>query len=91
MYICSIVYFQDRAARLFQCFSENQMKGNTDKCHLLMTKDIKEDKSSEIHIGKSTINSSDCEKLLGIIKLFQNFIFEDQVLDLYKKPKNYEH
>ena len=27
---------------------------------------ITKDKSSEIHIGKSIIKSSDCEKLLGI-------------------------
>ena len=43
-------------------FSENQIKENTDKCHLLMTKD----ESSETHIGKSIIKSSDIEKLLNI-------------------------
>ena len=29
-----VIYLQDGAARLFQWFFENQMKGNTDKCHL---------------------------------------------------------
>ena len=66
MYIYIYIYIhhpQDGAARLlFRWFSENQVKGNTDKCHLLMTKD----KSSEIHIGKSIMKSSDCEKLLCI-------------------------
>ena len=38
------------------------MKGNTDNCHLLMTKD----KSLEISIGESIVKSSDCKKLLGI-------------------------
>ena len=38
------------------------MKGNTDKCHLLLSKD----EPSEIHIGDSIIESSTCEKLLGI-------------------------
>ena len=38
------------------------MKGNADKCHLLIAKD----KSSEIHRGESIIKSSDSEKLLGI-------------------------
>ena len=44
------------------------MKGNTDECHLLMTKD----KSSEIHV--SVIKSSDCEKLLGI-KIYSKIHF----------------
>ena len=30
----------DAAAKLFQWFSDNQMKGNTDKCHLLLSKDL---------------------------------------------------
>ena len=38
------------------------MKGNTNKCHLLLRKN----KSPEIHIGEFIIKSSDCEKLLGI-------------------------
>ena len=29
----SYLYLQDGAGRLFQWFPENQMKGNTDKCH----------------------------------------------------------
>ena len=36
----------------FKWVSENQMKGNKDKCHLLMNKN----KSSEIRIGKSIIS-----------------------------------
>ena len=46
----------------FKRVSENQMKGNTDKCHLLKIKD----KSLEIHIGDSIIRSSVYEKPLGI-------------------------
>ena len=38
------------------------MKGNTDKCHLLLSKD----ESFEIHIGDYIIKRSTCEKLLGI-------------------------
>ena len=37
--------------RLFKRVPENQMKGNTDKYHLLMSKE----KSSEIHIGEFII------------------------------------
>ena len=42
-----ITSLQDAAAKLFKWFSDNQMKGNTDKCYLLLSKD----ESSEIHIG----------------------------------------
>ena len=30
----------DAAAKLFKWFSDNQMKGNTDKCHLVLSKDL---------------------------------------------------
>ena len=57
-----ITSLQNAAAKLFKWFSDNQMRANTDKCHLLLSKD----ESSEIHIGDSVIESSTCEKLLGI-------------------------
>ena len=44
-----ITYLPDAAAKLFKWISGNQMKGNTDKCHLLLSKD----ESAEIHIGDS--------------------------------------
>ena len=47
-----ITSLQDAAAKFFKCFSENQMKENTDKCHLLLSKG----ESSEIHIGDSIIS-----------------------------------
>ena len=57
-----ITSLQDAAAKLFKWFSGNQMKGNTDKCHLLLSKD----ESCEIHIGDSITKRSTCEKLFGI-------------------------
>ena len=56
------------------------MKGNTDKCHLLLSKD----EPSEIHIGDSLIESSICEKLLGI-KIYSKLRFHDHIQDLYNK------
>ena len=47
-----ITSLQDAAAKFFKCFSENQMKENTDKCHILLSKG----ESSEIHIGDSIIS-----------------------------------
>ena len=69
-----ITSLQDAAAKLFKWFSDNQMKGNTDKCHLLLSKD----ESSEIHIGDSIIESRTCEKLLGI-KIHSKFRFNDHI------------
>ena len=40
---------QESSEKLFQCFSDNQMKANTDKCHLI----VSTDKSLEIQIGES--------------------------------------
>ena len=63
IYYTYILYLQNNgAARLFKWVSENQMKRNTDKCHLLLSKH----KSSEIQIGECIIRSSDYGKLLGI-------------------------
>ena len=53
---------QDAAVKLFKWFSDNQMRVNTDKCHLLLSKD----ESSEICIWDYIIESNTCEKLLGI-------------------------
>ena len=75
-----ITSLQDAAAKLFKWFSDNQMKGNTDKCHLLLSKD----ESSEIHIGDSIIESSTCEKLLAI-KIDSKLRFDDHIQDLYNK------
>ena len=57
------------------------MKENTDKCDLLLSKD----KSSEIHIGDSVVESSTCKKLLGI-KIDSKLCFDDHIQDLCNKP-----
>ena len=48
--------------RLFKWFSDNQMKANKDKCHLLLSNKEK----VTMKIGETEIKSSNCEKLLGI-------------------------
>ena len=50
------------AKSLFKWSSDNQMKANPSKCHLL----ISFRSQSELKIGNVTIKSSICEKLLGI-------------------------
>ena len=56
------------------------MKGNTDKCHLLLSKY----ESSEIHIRDSIIESSTYKKLLGI-KIDSKLRFDDHIQDLCNK------
>ena len=75
-----ITSLQNAAAKLFKRCSDNQMRGNTDKCHLLLSKD----ESSEIHIGDSIIKSSTCKKLLGI-KIDSKLHFDDHIQDLCNK------
>ena len=60
---------QESAEKLFQWFSHNQMKGNTDKCHLINSTV----EPIEIRVGESLIKNSTCEKLLGV-KLITNLI-----------------
>ena len=52
-------------------FSDNQMKGNTDKCHLIMSTN----NTPEFKVGESLIKTSTCEKFLGVkIDYKLNFI-----------------
>ena len=60
----------NKDTRNFKWVSANQMKGNSDKCHLLMSKD----KSYEV-----------ITKNYYAIKLIQNLIFDDHVQDISKK------
>ena len=70
---------QESAEKLFQWFSHNQIKGNTDKCHLI----VSTDEPIEIRVGESLIKSSACEKLLGI-KTDNKFNFFKSKTYMYK-------
>ena len=61
---------QESAEKLFQWFSHNQMKGNTDKCHLI----VSTDEPIEIRVGESLIKSSTCKKNCSASKLIINLI-----------------
>ena len=62
------------------------MKANPDKCHLLLTSASQ----SELKIGKVTIKSSICEKLLGI-KINNKLRLNAHVEDLCKKTSRKIH
>ena len=75
-----IASLQDSSEKLFQWFSDNQLKGNTDKCHLV----ISSDDPTEIQLGESVIKNTTCEMLLGI-KIDDNLTFDEHLNGLCKK------
>ena len=59
------------------------MKGNTDKCHLI----VSTDEPIEIRVGESLIKRSTCEKLLGL-KIDDKLSFDTHIKGLCKKANN---
>ena len=53
---------ENDSAKLFKWFSNNKMKANKDKYHLLLSNKER----VTMKIGETEIKSSNCEKLLGI-------------------------
>ena len=74
---------KESAEKLFQWFSHNQMKGNTAKCHLI----VSTDEPIEIRVGESLMKSSTCEKLLGI-KIDNKLNSDTHVKSLCTKANN---
>ena len=65
---------------LFQWFSDNQMKANISKCHLLVNKK----NEVTIRIGDTEIKNSEYEKLLGI-KVDAKLNFNEHLNDIISK------
>ena len=57
-----ILSLQESSKQLFKWFSDNKMKSNSDKCHLI----VSTNDTTEIQIGDFVIKSSSTEKLLGV-------------------------
>ena len=74
------------ASSLFKWFSDNQMKANPDKCHLLLNNNSQH----QIVIGDVTIKSSDYERLLGI-KIDNKLNFNMHVEELCKNASRKLH
>ena len=53
---------EQSANLLFNMLKSYLMKGNEDKCHVLLSKG----ETVQVNIGTARINNSKCEKLLGI-------------------------
>ena len=71
---------------LFKWLSDNVMKSNADKCHLL----VNTNNAINIKIGNIDINNSTCEKLLGV-KFDYKLTFDDQISELCKKASRKIH
>ena len=71
---------QESAEKLFHCFSHNQMKGNTYKCHLTGSTD----EPIEIRVSESLIKNSTCEKFLGV-KIDSKLNFDGHVKGLVRR------
>ena len=78
-----IFLLQSSSKKLFQWLSDNQMKGNTEKCHLIMSTN----KSFNFQLGGSLIERSDCEKMLGV-KIDYKLNFDNHVKTLCSKANN---
>ena len=71
------------AEKLFRWFSDNQMKGNTDKCHLIMSIS----NTPELKVGDSLIKTSTCKKLLDV-KIDYKLMFDNHVANFCEKANN---
>ena len=68
------------AKTLFQWFPDNEMKGNTDKCHLIFS----QESDAETCVRESLIKNTTCDKVLGI-KIDQHLSFDDNVKSICNK------
>ena len=57
-----ILSLQESTKLIFQLFSDNQVKKNADKCHLIMSTD----EQQQILVEDSSIKINSCKKLLGV-------------------------
>ena len=74
---------EENADKLFEWFSNNYLKGNPDKCHLLVNTTGK----TRISVRNETNSNNSNQKLLGI-RFSSNFRFDDHVDSLYKKTSH---
>ena len=72
--------FEDDSISSFKWFLDNQMKANSDKCHLITSKQS----YMNLKIGNINIENSSCEKLLGV-KLYNRFNFDEHLDGIIKE------
>ena len=83
-----VTQLEEDSSVLVKWFSDNFLKLNDDKCHLMIFGD--ESTETTISIGNSRINESDYEKLLGVT-FDKKLSFKKHVEDLSKKANQKLH
>ena len=78
-----ILSLQSSSEKLFQWLSDNQIKGNTEKCHLTMNTD----QSVNFQLVGSLLERSDCENILGV-KNDYKLNFDQHLKTLRSKANN---
>lgn len=68
---------------VFKWFTDNEMQGNSEKCHLILTTD----EPVEMQVGQSLIKRVNFEKLLHI-KIDFNFTFDKHIKTICKQTVN---
>ena len=71
---------EDDTINLFKWFQDNQMKANSDKCHLITS----EQSCMNLNIGNINIENSTSEKLLGV-KVDNKLNFNEHLDGITKK------
>ena len=82
----AILSLEKTTDTLFKWFSDNAMKNNADKCHLL----VSTNNAINIKIGNIDLTNSTCEKLLGV-KFDYKLTFDDHISELCKKASRKIH
>ena len=70
---------EEASTKLFKWFSDNLMKSNANKCHLL----VSTNNTVNIRVEIFDIKDSDCEKLLGV-KFNHKLTFNSHISDSCK-------
>ena len=78
-----ILSLQSSSKKLFRWLSDNQIKGNTEKCHLTMNTD----QSVNFQLVGSLLERSDCENILGV-KNDYKLNFDQHLKTLRSKANN---
>ena len=74
---------EDVSVNSFKWFLENQMKANSDKCHLITRKQS----CVNLKIENINIENSTCEKLIGV-KVDNKLNFNERLGGIIKKSKS---
>ena len=67
---------------LFEWFENNLLKGNADKCHLL----VSSSDAVNLRVSEYDIKNNECEKLLGV-KFDNTLTFEKHATDICRKSR----